>query len=59
MEIIEIPIELTGEDALVIARFLERIVTAIWHTYGRDMAEVLEAWADAEQEEVYQEELPF
>ena len=54
MRVIEIPIDLSGGDALVLASFLQRIIDALWAAYGPEMAAVLEAMSDAQQTE-----LPF
>ncbi len=43
---LEIPIDWTAEHALTVVGFLDTLVTAIWQTYGSEMAEALEAKAE-------------
>ena len=50
MTVIEVPIELSAADALTLVHLLERIVEALWQAHEREMSEILEAMADAQQE---------
>ena len=42
MSSIKVPDEWTGEEALLVAAFLEDVVQTIWHSHGRKMGLILE-----------------
>lgn len=54
MRELEVPVDWTATDALVVVTFLDRLITAIWQAHGEEMSEALEAMNDA-----HGDELPF
>jgi len=49
---LEITVDWTANDALIVLGFLDKLATAIWQAYGTEMSEALEAMADYDEESV-------
>ena len=57
---LEVSVDWTATDALIVVGFLDKLATAIWQTYGREMSEAVQAMADYDDESViFDGEPPF